>query len=273
MSGNHIASTEVLTIFQEEVAALEGTISSAVHCRDQLLVRALLPYEGEVRKQDKVQGGVAARATDQGVLVYPYVLRQVCRNGQMMPYYSTQDSTVVECNLSEDPTAYNLREAIRRSGHIATFCDAVASFKLSAATNIDMEGIRAAALGAIEATRTGSNGERRRRQVERIFHRFFQREEPTRFGFMNAVTRIARDTDEQGDRWDLEELGGSIGAGLLPPALNNYFGVALQLQELLGLALPVPQRFTTIEPHDSDATFRSTVDSKTETAQSYQPVE
>jgi len=38
----------------------------------------------------------------------------------------------------------------------------------------------------------------------------------TRFGLMNAVTSVARDTRDPEERWRLEELGGSIGARLRP---------------------------------------------------------
>jgi hypothetical protein len=42
------------------------------------------------------------------------------------------------------------------------------------------------------------------------------RADHTGFGLMNAVTSLARDTRDPDDRWRLEELGGGIGAAILP---------------------------------------------------------
>jgi hypothetical protein len=52
--------------------------------------------------------------------------------------------------------------------------------------------------------------------LERIV-RQFTREEPTRFGLVNAVTATARDTREPEVRWRLEELGGQLAALETPP--------------------------------------------------------
>jgi hypothetical protein len=53
--------------------------------------------------------------------------------------------------------------------------------------------------------------------VAEILDRFWSDGDHTRFGLMNAVTSLARDTRDPEDRWRLEELGGSIGARLRPP--------------------------------------------------------
>ena len=52
--------------------------------------------------------------------------------------------------------------------------------------------------------------------ARQIFGRFFQDNDRTRYGFMNAVTAVARDTRHHATRWRLEELGGLI-AVMHPP--------------------------------------------------------
>jgi hypothetical protein len=54
------------------------------------------------------------------------------------------------------------------------------------------------------------------RFVHQILKRFSVGREQTRFGLMNAVTSVARDTSDPDARWRLEELGGAIGALILP---------------------------------------------------------
>ena len=54
------------------------------------------------------------------------------------------------------------------------------------------------------------------RLLHLVLERFTAGRERTRFGLMNAVTSVARDTSDPDDRWRLEELGGEIGARILP---------------------------------------------------------
>jgi hypothetical protein len=56
-----------------------------------------------------------------------------------------------------------------------------------------------------------------------IVERFFDGEDASRFGLMNAVTSVARDTTDPGIRWRLEELGGGIPVGQPPaPELDGF---------------------------------------------------
>jgi hypothetical protein len=56
---------------------------------------------------------------------------------------------------------------------------------------------------------------RNHKMLAEIMGRFFRDNDRTRFGLMNAVTSLARDTRDPDDRWELEQLGGDIGARLL----------------------------------------------------------
>ena len=50
-----------------------------------------------------------------------------------------------------------------------------------------------------------------------IMGRFFGAGDRSRFGLMNAVTSLARDTADPELRWDLEELGGGVPALIRGP--------------------------------------------------------
>ena len=46
--------------------------------------------------------------------------------------------------------------------------------------------------------------------IRAIMQRFARDRDQTIFGFMNAITSLARDTRDPQTRWRLEELGGSV---------------------------------------------------------------
>src|SRR5262249_47929695 len=55
----------------------------------------------------------------------------------------------------------------------------------------------------------------------RIFERFLHEKDRTRFGIMNAITSVARDTRDHVTRWDLEKLGGRIAVMEIPKTLPD----------------------------------------------------
>src|SRR5215469_2756577 len=77
---------EILEAFTEKISACEGKITETFHQPGLLLVRSVFPQMEEIRAGDKVQGGVALRATDTAAWVYPYVFRLVCKNGAIMAH-------------------------------------------------------------------------------------------------------------------------------------------------------------------------------------------
>src|SRR5262245_36696036 len=83
---DYFMTQEILEAFTEEISAREGKITETFHQPCQLLVRSVFPQAEEIRAGDKVQGGVALRATDTVACVYPYVFRLVCKNGAIMAH-------------------------------------------------------------------------------------------------------------------------------------------------------------------------------------------
>ena len=68
-----------------ELALFGGTISDRFDDGERLFLRALLPRSDEVLPQDVVKGGIAVRTIGREIEVCPYLFRQVCRNGAIMP--------------------------------------------------------------------------------------------------------------------------------------------------------------------------------------------
>jgi hypothetical protein len=55
-----------------------------------------------------------------------------------------------------------------------------------------------------------------------VLERFSQENDRTRYGLMNAVTSVARDSREPVRRWELEELGGQMAVVQIPePVLDD----------------------------------------------------
>jgi len=193
---------EILEAFTEEISARGGKVTETFHQPGQLFARSVFPPAEEIRAGDKVQGGVALRATDTVAWVYPYVFRLVCKNGAIMAH-AAQGREIP--NLDSVPTfeAVSLvREAVESCCERNAFATAAEQMRTAAQHPVDIF------LNMMPfLSRLSSLSPEFARQ---IFGRFFQEHDRTRYGFMNAVTSMARDTRDHETRWRLEELGGQI---------------------------------------------------------------
>ena len=71
------------------------------------------------------------------------------------------------------------------------------------------------------------------RVLDHLLSRYFDERDRTVFGLMNAVTSVARDTHDPELRWNLEELGGGIGAMLLPKQPSDAPGQQRAAKQLM----------------------------------------
>ena len=76
---------EIQRTFGESIADLGGTVTSICYVGELLFARSTLSATDEVRRGDQVRAGVSLRSIGQDVKVHPYVFRQICRNGAVMP--------------------------------------------------------------------------------------------------------------------------------------------------------------------------------------------
>jgi hypothetical protein len=193
---------EILEAFTEKISARDGKVTETFHQPGLLFARSVLPQTEEIRVGDQLQGGVALRATDTAAWVYPYVFRLVCKNGAIM----TRAAEGREIpNLDSVPVfeAVTLvREAVESCCDRNAFATAAGQMRTAAQQPIDASLSRMPFLSRVSSL----NPEFARQ----IFERFFHGKDRTRYGFMNAVTSVARDTRDHAARWRLEELGGQI---------------------------------------------------------------
>ncbi len=205
---------DMLGAFTEEISARQGKVTETFHQPGQLFVRSVLPQTLEIRARDNVQSGVALRATDTTAWVYPYVFRLVCQNGAIMA--RAAEGWEIP-HLDRVPTfeaVFLVRSAVKSCCEGNAFATAADHMRTAAHQPID------AALSMMPfLSRVASLSPELMRQ---IFGRFFRENDLTRYGLMNAVTSLARDTRDHATRWRLEELGGRIAVMEPPqPALDD----------------------------------------------------
>src|SRR4051812_39092000 len=74
-------TSELVDVLSDEVARSGGSVANVCDGGTCLYARAVLPAAREVAPGDRLQGGVALRATEDEICVHPYVFRLVCKNG------------------------------------------------------------------------------------------------------------------------------------------------------------------------------------------------
>lgn len=225
--------------FEEEIAGLGGRVTGIHADGPVLYARSVMPRTLAVGTRDYVQGGVALRAGEggphQGLCVRPYVFRQVCSNGTIMARALEAWTLEQTENRDPDEVVIELREAIRSCGSLDAFKNAAERMRSARDIPADQEVMMAAHLETHGVTgqrliemlrRFGEQGERSQtavlmramgswaqgRELIEMLERFWREGDPSRFGLMNAVTSVARDTAEPQRRWELEEMGGELAA-------------------------------------------------------------
>jgi len=193
---------EILEAFTEEISTRGGRVTETFHQPGLLFARSVFPQEEEIRPGDKVQAGVALRATDAVAWVYPYVFRLVCTNGAIMAH-AAEGREIPNLDTVPAFEAVSLvREAVESCCERSAFTSAAEQMRTAARHPVDF------ALSMMPfLSRLSSFGPEIARQ---IFERYLREKDRTRYGFMNAVTSMGRDTRDHATRWRLEELGGQI---------------------------------------------------------------
>jgi hypothetical protein len=116
-----------------------------------------------------------------------------------------------------------LREGIAECCEPAVFKKSIKRVQSLAMSGVD--GLLSILPHAAELERAGVG-----RFLNEIILRFLDDNDRSPFGWMNAITATARDARNQDDRWRLEELGGGVGARILPKRPSRAPGQELTAQ-------------------------------------------
>ena len=200
---------EIATIFGEECGTLGATSVDCVQDADRLFGRAVLGSTQFVRIGDPISAGVALRVLGPEVQVHPYTLRQVCLNGAIAPQVigtrrveriATEAATVAATftGAFED----ELRQAIRAAAdhlHLSQSLDHMRDL-------MEVDAQTAVAV-LIQMTRIASLSPD---ALLTILDQHATASDPSAYGLVNAVTSVARESDNPSQRWELERIGGEL---------------------------------------------------------------
>lgn len=216
---NWISTREICGVFADEIGEMGGQVTNAYDDGERLFGRSVLPGEREVRRGDALRGGVAVMMGDREVRVHPYVFRKVCGNGAIMA--QSVQTRRIELPFDEDAhdrVVEEVRETIRACGEDEVFADDVAEIRSAVDREADFALTVLPMLDRLpEAVRVSMMG--------LIAGRFFGAAERSRYGLMNAITSLARDTSEPDLKWRLEEIGGRIPT--MTPVPRRPVGMAM----------------------------------------------
>jgi hypothetical protein len=219
---------DIRELFTEEIARAGGTVSDAFDDETHLFLRSILPGTREVRPKDRMQGGVALRATEKEIRVHPYLFRQVCRNGAIV-VHAIQTRRI---ELAEFPTLnvpevlVDLREAVRDCCSPEAFASGVEGMRTASEREAD---VALQLLPMLSRLPRGYST----KLIAQIISRFTAERDRSAFGLVNAVTSVARDTSDPEMRWNLEEFGGGIPALVKPSPKVDDEGLEEMLVELV----------------------------------------
>lgn len=223
---------EIYGAVTDEITALGGSTLSLVRDQDRLFMRMVLPASAEIRVGDSMQAGVAVRALPEQIAVYPFTFRQVCTNGAIvansLPGQQIQRVQAVDVGTSSydaEVVLSSLRSAVRQCASPKAFDIAVGQMQAmtnDAGSRALYVLVRLAQMHARDAMP----------HLPMIYRRFAASDDRSTFGLMNAVTSVARDTEDPAVRWSLETLGGSMPAYLAQRSRVTQSSAALENTEV-----------------------------------------
>ncbi|HEV3385944.1 MAG TPA: hypothetical protein VG097_14090 [Gemmata sp.] len=225
-SGSSLMPTDVLAVFTKEVLASQGRVSETFDDGKRMFSRSILPHIEDVRPGDQLRGGVALKATENEVWMFPYIFRLVCSNGaiaaQTVDSWSLEDLHIIEPEFATQ----SIREGFAVCSRADTFHDNVRRMRNAAQVEADFT---ISLLPFLSRYARGDVG-----LIAQIMNQFSREGDRSQFGLANAVTAIARDTNDPALRWDLEELGGSIATGRISPTPTKGPGRARSKELAVG---------------------------------------
>jgi len=246
-----LTTARVLAVFSEEVGVRRGKVTDTFDDGKRLFARAVLHHLADVAPGDQLRGGVAIKATQDGVWLYPYTFRLVCGNGAIVaqtleerpiaePYLRAPEAVLqavraaVEACCNEEifssavgamRTARDLRATdmlLNVLPMLSHLSDGVQSYMLSRffartapegrATHPILSGPPSFSQPSPGHTRSPlHNGD----LLSGVIDQFQKEGDQSQFGLANAITAVARDVQDPGLKWDLEKLGGAVALGTL----------------------------------------------------------
>jgi hypothetical protein len=206
-----IAAPKVAAVFAEEIQGFGGTVTDVFDDKGLVFCRSVLPKFMDAGPGDRLEPGVAIRATDSDIMVHPYIFRLICSNGAIMAR-ALQSRQIVRDGWFLDDEAESdlettLRVAIRQCCQREAYTTPVRKIRSAAHADVDMAIVFSAFMSTHRAAMS-------RTLMREVLLRYGQSRDRSAYGLLNAVTSVARDSRDPQTKWRLEVLGGEIVYGL-----------------------------------------------------------
>lgn len=206
-------TSAVKEAFEQEVADAGGQVTDAFDDGCRLFLRSVFPGPMEVRPGDSTSRGVALRSRESQILVHPYFLRHVCRNGAIagraLDTRRVDRYEYATCPGAEEAVLLEVRQAVRDCLDEKILAQAANRMRTMAETEADAALTLLPEILKLEPDNAS-------RVVDLVLGRYERQPERSLLGLMNAITSVARDTRDHDTRWRLEEAGGGMLARLVP---------------------------------------------------------
>lgn len=198
-----VTTEQILWVFTDEVQGKGGRVSDTCHDGTRLFTRAIFPKVKNVASGDGVQGGIALKAAEVGVCIYPYLFRQVCSNGAIIANGVGVQAIVELRDRAPEIALQEIREKVGVFSSPEVFQSNVTNMRESRRLGFDHSLAMLPNLAKLpkEASAWLSY---------EIMKEFFAAKDQSPFALGNMITAVARDTKDPEIRWNLEELGGRI---------------------------------------------------------------
>jgi hypothetical protein len=213
-----LTTARVLAVFAEEVGGRRGEVTQTFDDGKRMFSRAVLPHVAQVGPGDQVRGGVAIKATGDGVWLYPYTFRRICSNGAIVAR-TLEERPLADPHLQQPELVLEaVRSTVEACSNAEVFTRAVAEmWKGREATATDLLLLILPSLsrssdlvsGLIE--RNVHHGD----LMTGVLSQYRKEGDRSRFGLAQAITAVARDVQDPELKWDLEKLGGALALGTL----------------------------------------------------------
>lgn len=198
-----LTTSQIKSVFEDEVKAVGGKVTDTFDDGSVLFTRAVLPENAKVARKDRVDKGVALKAAWEDVWVHPYVFRRVCINGAIVAQAVATKHVANTSEVSPLEMEISVREAVRVCALEQDFAGFAERLKRTRSIWVAPRQALMPHLAALPADHS-------RELVQEVHRRFAEEADETRYGLINAVTSLARDTRNPELRWSLETIGGAL---------------------------------------------------------------
>ena len=198
-----LTTAQIQTVFEEEVKSIGGKVTDTFDDGTLLFTRAVLPKNKKVARRDRVDKGVALKAAWEDIWVHPYVFRRVCINGAIVAQAVATKHVMNTEHVSPIEMEIDLRESVRMCIQEQDFEGYVEKIKRARGLFPDPRLTLMPHLSRLPADQASQI-------LEDTHRRFAKGADESRYGLINAVTSLARDTRNPELRWSLETIGGAL---------------------------------------------------------------